>query len=156
MRLRFPTTENRGVTKILGEWWALLTVPEKQPYNDLAKEVHSCLFKKTSVAQILFQYKDAFLSANPGFRWYKLPAPPLRTLASRPTQILVAKPPSVAGPIAKTTPPEFTPGKLADESQLGGLTSLMTNNNFQPPKMPEVDIHGCQVRKLCGQWTLEA
>ncbi|ENN79363.1 hypothetical protein YQE_04189, partial [Dendroctonus ponderosae] len=129
VRLRFPTTENRGVTKILGEWWALLTVAEKQPYNDLAKE-----------------YKDAFLSANPGFRWYKLPAPPLRTLASRPTQVVVAKPtPLAAGPVAKTTPPEFTPGKLADESQLGGLTSLMTNNNFQPPKMPEVDMHSCQI-----------
>lgn len=31
------------------------------------------------------QYKDAFLSANPTFKWYKLPAPPLRTLSTRPT-----------------------------------------------------------------------
>lgn len=39
VRQRYPTTENRGVTKILGEWWALLNIAEKQPYNDLAKEV---------------------------------------------------------------------------------------------------------------------
>lgn len=39
VRQRYPTTENRGVTKILGEWWALLNAGEKQPYNDLAKEV---------------------------------------------------------------------------------------------------------------------
>ncbi|XP_066245535.1 HMG box transcription factor BBX isoform X1 [Euwallacea similis] len=114
VRQRYPTTENRGVTKILGEWWALLNIAEKQPYNDLAKE-----------------YKDAFLSANPGFRWYKLPAPPLRTLATRPTTI--SKP--VATTVTNNTSPiysselsEFTPGKLADESQLGGLTSLMNNN----------------------------
>lgn len=30
--------------------------------------------------------------------------------------------------------PEFTPGKLADESQLGGLTSLMNNNFTAKPK----------------------
>ncbi|XP_030767805.1 uncharacterized protein LOC115891486 isoform X2 [Sitophilus oryzae] len=110
VRQRYPTTENRGVTKILGEWWALLNAAEKQPYNDLAKE-----------------YKDAFLSANPDFRWYKLPAPPLRTLTTRPTTI--SKPvPTISSPPPTLLPSEFTPGKLADESQLGGLTSLMNNN----------------------------
>lgn len=39
VRDRFPNLENRGVTKILGEWWALLNNVEKLPYNDLAKEV---------------------------------------------------------------------------------------------------------------------
>lgn len=39
VRERFPNLENRGVTKILGEWWALLSNSQKQPYNDLAKEV---------------------------------------------------------------------------------------------------------------------
>lgn len=39
VRERFPNLENRGVTKILGEWWALLNNNQKQPYNDLAKEV---------------------------------------------------------------------------------------------------------------------
>lgn len=41
VRERFPNLENRGVTKILGEWWALLNNGQKQPYNDLAKEVSS-------------------------------------------------------------------------------------------------------------------
>ncbi|XP_050300496.1 uncharacterized protein LOC126739013 [Anthonomus grandis grandis] len=121
VRQRFPTTENRGVTKILGEWWALLLPTEKQPYNDLAKE-----------------YKDAFLSANPDFRWYKLPAPPLRTLTTRP--IMVPKP-AVCTAVSNAPPPtllsEFTPGKLADESQLGGLTSLMNNNYSGPRKIDE-------------------
>nr|CAI5855368.1 unnamed protein product [Callosobruchus analis] len=124
VRERFPNLENRGVTKILGEWWALLNNFEKQPYNDLAKE-----------------YKDAFLSANPNFRWYKLPAPPLRTLTARPAVPKPTPPISSAAstmggdsPLV-TTPPsaEFTPGKLADESQLGGLTSLMNNNCVAPP-----------------------
>ncbi|KAJ8964183.1 hypothetical protein NQ317_012324 [Molorchus minor] len=115
VRDRFPNLENRGVTKILGEWWALLNVGEKQPYNDLAKE-----------------YKDAFLSANPNFKWYKLPAPPLRTLTPRPTTITKISPP-LSSPSNKLLS-EFTPGKLADESQLGGLTSLMNNNFTNAPK----------------------
>ncbi|KAJ8950883.1 hypothetical protein NQ318_011181 [Aromia moschata] len=115
VRERFPNLENRGVTKILGEWWALLNVTEKQPYNDLAKE-----------------YKDAFLSANPNFRWYKLPAPPLRTLTPRPTTVTKVTPP-LSSPSNKLLS-EFTPGKLADESQLGGLTSLMNNNFTATPK----------------------
>lgn len=79
---------------------------------------------------ISFQYKDAFLSANPDFRWYKLPAPPLRTLATRP--VTITKIPlhlsSLSSP--SNMPSEFTPGKLADESQLGGLTSLMRTNDY--------------------------
>ncbi|CAG9860132.1 unnamed protein product [Phyllotreta striolata] len=120
VREKYPNLENRAVTKILGEWWALLNSTEKLPYNNLAKE-----------------YKDAFLSANPDFRWYKLPAPPLRTLSTRP--LPAPKPhPSISSPsIAPTTVTslsEFTPGKLADESQLGGLTSLM-NNFVSTPKI---------------------
>ncbi|CAH1992096.1 unnamed protein product [Acanthoscelides obtectus] len=45
VRERFPNLENRGVTKILGEWWALLNNVEKQPYNDLAKEVWFLLYQ---------------------------------------------------------------------------------------------------------------
>lgn len=44
VRERFPNLENRGVTKILGEWWALLNNCQKQPYNDLAKEVSKFSF----------------------------------------------------------------------------------------------------------------
>ncbi|CAH1992095.1 unnamed protein product [Acanthoscelides obtectus] len=137
VRERFPNLENRGVTKILGEWWALLNNVEKQPYNDLAKE-----------------YKDAFLSANPNFRWYKLPAPPLRTLTARPAVPKPGPPISstastVGGDLPTvTTPPsaEFTPGKLADESQLGGLTSLM-NNNCVAPSISEAGKGECCLKE---------
>lgn len=39
VRRKFPNLENRGVTRILGEWWALLDDSDKNPYKDLAKEV---------------------------------------------------------------------------------------------------------------------
>ena len=80
-----------------------------------------------------FQYKDAFFSANPDFKWYKIPAPPLRTLKTRPT--LIPKEPVAASsnPASQTSQheAEFTPGKLADESQLGKLSSLLNTTTFQ-------------------------
>lgn len=39
VREKFPTLENRAVTKILGEWWAGLDESDKTCYIDLAKEV---------------------------------------------------------------------------------------------------------------------
>lgn len=39
VRKKFPTLENRGVTRILGEWWALLDGRDKDSYTKLAKEV---------------------------------------------------------------------------------------------------------------------
>lgn len=39
VRDKYPNLENRGVTKILGEWWAQLDVTDKEPYTTLAKEV---------------------------------------------------------------------------------------------------------------------
>lgn len=32
---------------------------------------------------MFFQYREAFLKANPGFKWYKLPAPTLRPISNR-------------------------------------------------------------------------
>lgn len=53
VRERFPNLENRGVTKILGEWWALLNNNQKQPYNDLAREVSSNMnFHKAPLIRI--------------------------------------------------------------------------------------------------------
>lgn len=94
----------------------------------------------------MLQYKDAFLSANPDFKWYKLPAPPLRTLNTRPANIQKPISPIASTPLyVSPARAEFTPGKLADESQLGGLTSLMNmsngfnnnNNNYNNNKEPE-------------------
>lgn len=123
VRSGFPHLENRAVTRVLGEWWATLHPDQKRSYTNLAQE-----------------YKDAFLNANPDFKWYKLPAPPLRTLNTRPTN---KKQESNSG--AQSTDSvkseyessDYTkserrdgqsiqPGKLADESQIGGLSSLFT------------------------------
>lgn len=144
VRDKYPNLENRSITKILGEWWANLDKEEKACYTGLAK-----------------QYKDAFFSANPDFKWYKLPAPPLRTLSSRPRD--VPDKPAVSPhadqheielertnnnstrvDLNKKTiivPYEhepklsmFTPGKLADEAQMGGLSSLLaTKTEPQTP-----------------------
>lgn len=72
VRDRHPNLENRSITKILGDWWANLDKEQKSNYTNLAK-----------------QYKDAFFTAHPDFKWYKLPAPPLRppSIGSRIVQI---------------------------------------------------------------------
>ncbi|XP_067207703.1 HMG box transcription factor BBX isoform X2 [Linepithema humile] len=123
VRSGFPHLENRAVTRVLGEWWATLHPDQKRSYTNLAQE-----------------YKDAFLNANPDFKWYKLPAPPLRTLNTRPTN---KKQESSGGAqptdsvkseyessdCTKTDRRDgqsIQPGKLADESQIGGLSSLFT------------------------------
>jgi hypothetical protein len=98
----------------------------------------------------LFQYKDAFLNANPDFKWYKLPAPPLRTLNTRPTN-KKQEPNSGGAQSTDSVKSEYEssdfiksdrrdgqliqPGKLADESQIGGLSSL-----FTPQKTSEEQI----------------
>lgn len=40
VRKKYPSLENRGVTRILGEWWALLDSCDKESYTNLAKEVN--------------------------------------------------------------------------------------------------------------------
>ncbi|XP_031830475.1 bobby sox isoform X2 [Nomia melanderi] len=131
VRSGFPHLENRAVTRVLGEWWATLQPDQKRSYTNLAQE-----------------YKDAFLNANPDFKWYKLPAPPLRTLSTRPTN-KKAETSSNEQPIEnvksenessdyskadKRDGQSIQPGKLADESQIGGLSSL-----FTPQKMQIID-----------------
>lgn len=91
------------------------------------------------------QYKDVFFSKNPNFKWYKLPAPPLRTLSTRPTndRSMVVSPTSIVGDetIDCTikdravrnikVPQQNNSGigqfKFASIDQMGGLTSLMTD-----------------------------
>lgn len=43
VRQKFPNLENRGVTRILGEWWAQLDIEDKNPYTTLAKEVRNMM-----------------------------------------------------------------------------------------------------------------
>lgn len=54
VRQKYPHLENRSITKILGEWWAALDGEQKLKYTELAR-----------------QYKEAFMKANPHFKWYK-------------------------------------------------------------------------------------
>lgn len=39
VRQEHPRLDNRGATKILADWWAVLEPKEKQKYTDMAKEV---------------------------------------------------------------------------------------------------------------------
>lgn len=89
------------------------------------------------------QYKDAFLSANPDFKWYKLPAPPLRLATVRSNSECEIRNGSQHGENASPTSPKALNDfgqtdtgnrlqnenrnlfKLADETQMGGLNSLM-------------------------------
>ncbi|XP_033208934.1 HMG box transcription factor BBX [Belonocnema kinseyi] len=128
VRSGFPHLENRAVTRVLGEWWATLHPDQKRCYTNLAQE-----------------YKDAFLNANPDFKWYKLPAPPLRTLSTRPTNkkseagssdssVEEIKSEESSSDFIKSERTEgeaIQPGKLADESQIGGLSSLFTPQKVQ-------------------------
>ncbi|CAL7943730.1 unnamed protein product [Xylocopa violacea] len=128
VRSGFPHLENRAVTRVLGEWWATLHPDQKRSYTNLAQE-----------------YKDAFLNANPDFKWYKLPAPPLRTLNTRPTNkkaevnsneqlIESVKTENKSSDYSKSDKRDgqsIQPGKLADESQIGGLSSLFTPQKTQ-------------------------
>lgn len=41
VRQKHPRLDNRGATKILADWWAVLDPKEKQKYTDMAKEVGS-------------------------------------------------------------------------------------------------------------------
>lgn len=137
VRDRHPNLENRSITKILGDWWANLDKEQKSSYTNLAK-----------------QYKDAFFTAHPDFKWYKLPAPPLRApcIGSRIVQsesdsalengfmYECAHPANSfeefqnpdsemqSIPIVKKKEPQMGVFKLADEAQMGGLNSLMMDS----------------------------
>ena len=49
VRKRYQNLENRGVTRILGEWWAQLDDTEKEPYKNLAQEVK---FKRKLISTV--------------------------------------------------------------------------------------------------------
>lgn len=103
-----------------------------------------------------FQYKDAFFTANPDFKWYKLPAPAARTISgytrsssesddrrerlssfssegtsssgvTQPTIEMVLKRSSSFKAEKFNENTDVGTFKLADEAQMGGLSSLMTN-----------------------------
>ncbi|RWS09476.1 SOX transcription factor-like protein, partial [Dinothrombium tinctorium] len=93
VKQKYPYLENRSITKILAEWWAALDSDQKQQYTDVAR-----------------QYKEAFMKANPHFKWYKtdIKAPP----AMQPPS-----PPPVAPPSTENHSPVAPPKKRYLESK---------------------------------------
>lgn len=142
MWFKVDTTKN-SINK-LSSWACLFTDTHlfiNLNWNENVNELNSNRHNSRS------QYKDVFFSKNPNFKWYKLPAPPLRTLSTRPTndRSMVASPtPTINEEVAESTnkdraarnikvSPQNSSGigqfKFASIDQMGGLTSLMTMNN---------------------------
>ncbi|NXP16277.1 BBX factor, partial [Scytalopus superciliaris] len=116
VRKEHPRLDNRGATKILADWWSVLDPKEKQKYTDMAKE-----------------YKDAFMKANPGYKWCPTTNKPVKTQASSVTNR--KKLWAIASDSAKDVPsprkvtkseemPQLNFG-MADPTQMGGLSMLL-------------------------------
>ncbi|XP_026556585.1 HMG box transcription factor BBX isoform X2 [Pseudonaja textilis] len=116
VRQEHPRLDNRGATKILADWWSLLEPKEKQKYTDMAKE-----------------YKDAFMKANPGYKWCPPTNKPVKaqspTITNR--KKLWAFPSEVTKDLPspkKLMKTEETPQlnfAMADPTQMGGLSMLL-------------------------------
>lgn len=105
VREKNPDLDNRSVTRILGDLWANLKEEEKCVYTDLAK-----------------QYKDAFMKANPDYKWHnpdKAP-PSQKQVPPKPTNMKVLR-----TEIDLLPEGSIMPGKLADPSNMGGLSLLL-------------------------------
>ncbi|XP_035873941.1 HMG box transcription factor BBX isoform X5 [Phyllostomus discolor] len=115
VRQKHPKLDNRGATKILADWWAVLDPEEKQKYTDMAKE-----------------YKDAFMKANPGYKWCPTTNKPVKspTPTVNPRKKLWASPSDSSRDLpspkkAKTEEmPQLNFG-MADPTQMGGLSMLL-------------------------------
>uniref|UniRef100_A0A8B9WQN9 HMG box transcription factor BBX n=1 Tax=Bos mutus grunniens TaxID=30521 RepID=A0A8B9WQN9_BOSMU len=116
VRQEHPRLDNRGATKILADWWAVLDPKEKQKYTDMAKE-----------------YKDAFMKANPGYKWCPTTNKPVKSPAPttvNPRKKLWAFPSDSSRdlPSPKKTKTEEMPQLnfgMADPTQMGGLSMLL-------------------------------
>ncbi|KAK2544552.1 HMG box transcription factor BBX isoform X3 [Columba livia] len=116
VRKEHPRLDNRGATKILADWWAVLDPKEKQKYTDMAKE-----------------YKDAFMKANPGYKWCPTTNKPVKTQSSTVTNR--KKLWAFASDSAKDLPSPRRVTKseempqlnfaMADPTQMGGLSMLL-------------------------------
>uniref|UniRef100_A0A2I2ZT79 HMG box transcription factor BBX n=1 Tax=Gorilla gorilla gorilla TaxID=9595 RepID=A0A2I2ZT79_GORGO len=115
VRQEHPRLDNRGATKILADWWAVLDPKEKQKYTDMAKE-----------------YKDAFMKANPGYKWCPTTNKPVKspTPTVNPRKKLWAFPSDSSRdlPSPKKGKTEEMPQLnfgMADPTQMGGLSMLL-------------------------------
>nr|XP_056714477.1 HMG box transcription factor BBX isoform X2 [Euleptes europaea] len=116
VRQKHPHLDNRGATKILADWWSVLDPKEKQKYTDMAKE-----------------YKDAFMKANPGYKWCPPTNKPVKIQSSTVTnrKKLWAFPSEPAKDLPspkKLVKTEEMPQlnfAMADPTQMGGLSMLL-------------------------------
>ncbi|XP_023383038.1 HMG box transcription factor BBX isoform X5 [Pteropus vampyrus] len=133
VRQEHPRLDNRGATKILADWWAVLDPKEKQKYTDMAKE-----------------YKDAFMKANPGYKWCSNTNKPVKspTPSVNPRKKLWAFPSdsSKDSPSPKKAKTEETPQLnfgMADPTQMGGLSMLLLAGEHALGT-PEVSSGSCK------------
>ncbi|XP_004477557.1 HMG box transcription factor BBX isoform X2 [Dasypus novemcinctus] len=133
VRQEHPRLDNRGATKILADWWAVLDPKEKQKYTDMAKE-----------------YKDAFMKANPGYKWCPATNKPVKspTPTVNPRKKLWAFPSDSSRDLpspkkAKTEEmPQLNFG-MADPTQMGGLSMLLLAGEHAL-STPEVSSGTCR------------
>ncbi|XP_041863464.1 HMG box transcription factor BBX isoform X2 [Melanotaenia boesemani] len=144
VRQEHPRLDNRGATKILADWWAVLEPKEKQKYTDMAKE-----------------YKDAFMKANPGYKWCPTTSKPVKSPSCQP----VSNPRKKVWSISCNSPKDSTAKKvpktdslpqlnfaMADPTKMGGLSMLLlagehalTNREVPPstkPSLPDIADEG--------------
>ncbi|XP_073335945.1 HMG box transcription factor BBX [Pagrus major] len=118
VRQEHPRLDNRGATKILADWWAVLEPKEKQKYTDMAKE-----------------YKDAFMKANPGYKWCPTTSKPVKSPSCQP----VSNPRKKVWSFSSNSTKDSTSAKkvpktdsmpqlnfaMADPTKMGGLSMLL-------------------------------
>lgn len=118
VRQEHPRLDNRGATKILADWWAVLDPQEKQKYTDMAKE-----------------YKDAFMKANPGYKWCPTTSKPVKSPPCTPVNNARKKVwPFISSPCKDFTTAKKVPKTdsmpqlnfaMADPTKMGGLSMLL-------------------------------
>nr|XP_020476258.1 HMG box transcription factor BBX isoform X1 [Monopterus albus]XP_020476259.1 HMG box transcription factor BBX isoform X1 [Monopterus albus]XP_020476260.1 HMG box transcription factor BBX isoform X1 [Monopterus albus]XP_020476261.1 HMG box transcription factor BBX isoform X1 [Monopterus albus]XP_020476262.1 HMG box transcription factor BBX isoform X1 [Monopterus albus]XP_020476263.1 HMG box transcription factor BBX isoform X1 [Monopterus albus]XP_020476264.1 HMG box transcription factor BBX len=118
VRQEHPRLDNRGATKILADWWAVLEPKEKQKYTDMAKE-----------------YKDAFMKANPGYKWCPTTSKPVKSPSSQPVSnprkkvwsfsSNASKDSTTAKKVPKTDSMPQLNFAMADPTKMGGLSMLL-------------------------------
>lgn len=118
VRQEHPRLDNRGATKILADWWAVLDPKEKQKYTDMAKE-----------------YKDAFMKANPGYKWCPTTSKPVKSPPCPPVNNARKKVwPFISSPCKDSTTAKKVPKPdsmpqlnfaMADPTKMGGLSMLL-------------------------------
>ncbi|XP_061606643.1 HMG box transcription factor BBX isoform X6 [Phyllopteryx taeniolatus] len=144
VRHEHPRLDNRGATKILADWWAVLEPPEKLKYTNMAKE-----------------YKEAFMKANPGYKWCPTNSKPVKrplcqTVCSARKKVwsftsITSKDSPTAKNMSKPDVPQLN-FAMADPTKMGGLSMLLLAGEHAlasresllttKPSLPDTDTEG--------------